>query len=88
MEPKVLQIPEHVLPEVHRLATLITHYESYLANLRGEMGHLLHMGLGINPNEPGWRLDAEGGVVAYEPPRVPQAVLAPPESVPEAPEDA
>ena len=82
MDEKVTEIRADLVADVRKLAMLIQHHEGIAASMKQELANLLRLAHGINMNEPGTVLDAEGGVIVQRSvaPAL-QAVPTPAESV-------
>jgi hypothetical protein len=64
MEETIIHIHEHLRADVARIEILRAHYIQQLQALGTELRSMLQHGHGVDIAEPGWRLDAEGGVLA------------------------
>ena len=63
MDEKVTEIRADLVGDVRKLAMLIQHHEGIVASMKQELAQMLRLGHGVNLNEPGTVLDAEGGVI-------------------------
>ena len=62
-DEKVTEIRADLVADVRKLALLAQHHKGILASIEAELANLLRLGHGVNVNEPGTVLDAEGGVI-------------------------
>jgi hypothetical protein len=61
-EITVIALADHLIPDAHRLLTLISWEQANLNALQNELVSLVKVGHNIDISEPGWRInvDAEG----------------------------
>jgi hypothetical protein len=86
MKEDVIELHEHIKPEVLRIAILIAHYESSLNGLQQELRRLLKLGMNIDASEPGWHLLPFDGVIVHRFPVVVPESSHEPETEPAEPE--